>query len=265
MPTLTPVRTELLALQPNIDVIDQLSAISEEELALFTVTSLLHTIRRAEAISFQGISHRDFQVGAIAVATNDFSSVLARLSGFNVKPDASGRVNIHAEQMAIEKAKKYGLNRILAFAVWGEPQPDTQSGRDSPTLHPCGLCRDYMGKSGLIAPETIILSGGSDFRTAELYTYHELCEFHDGGNIRELCGVESGAVADTCSLGESRTKATWEANPQPFTIANEALVDNAYFDQLELVFLEKWASSNPRLPHARLLKGWFDAGQPKTS
>lgn len=78
-----------------------------------------------------------------------------------------------------KKAIDRNYDRISVLAVVGDAQIDTQSGHPMCTLHPCGLCHDKLGDSGLIDPEwTLIVSATPDLRTMEAYNLNQLKQYH---------------------------------------------------------------------------------------
>lgn len=125
-------------------------------------------------------SYRGFRVGAAALAYSAGHSVMAIMTGANIKPSPDSPINIHAETMAIAKARHWQVPNIYAMAVWGPTQPDQQSGIASPTLHMCGLCRAMAASPDTpeISDRTLIVSGNADFSVAELYTVPEIVAYH---------------------------------------------------------------------------------------
>ncbi len=111
------------------------------------------------------------------------------LSGINIKPEKESAINVHAEQLALQKIKDLGGDVISLIVVVGELQADTQSGRLATTLQPCGLCRDKLDRSGLVVDDgTIVVSALPDLRTMEMQLFGSLKLFHanndDSGILR---------------------------------------------------------------------------------
>ncbi len=148
--------------------------------------SLLFAMHRAREARKLANSWRNFNVGASAISLRikagaEFSPARFQvLEGVNVKPEEESKINIHAEQQALQKARDYGFNAVSMLVVVGEPQPDQQTGRESPTLHPCGLCREFMGNDPLIDNNnTLIASVLPSFQTIEMYDLQALRDLHD--------------------------------------------------------------------------------------
>ena len=59
------------------------------------------------------------------------------------------------------------------------------------TLHPCGLCRDKLGDSKLVDPEsTLIVSATPDLRTMEAYNIRQVKQYHEDPDSIELARFE---------------------------------------------------------------------------
>ncbi len=149
--------------------------------------NLLFSLQRAQKARELAVSYRDFNVGA-SILSYTLNPLTARLlSGLNVTPQKNGELNMHAEQLALQKVSDWGANLISLIAVVGEVQADTQSGFIADTLHPCGLCREALDESETIDDDrTIIASALPDLRTIELYSFGALKRFHETGNFREI-------------------------------------------------------------------------------
>lgn len=140
----------------------------------------LHRAREAQALA---VSYRDFRVGAAAVALTAGSPEFQMVTGINVKPDQTTSMNVHAEQVALQKVDDRRFSYVSTVAVVGSSQADKQSGHEMTTLHPCGLCRDAMAAHPAIDPElTLLASALPDLRTIELYSLASLQKFHDQGD-----------------------------------------------------------------------------------
>jgi len=126
-------------------------------------------------------SYRGFNVGAVVLSSFGNGAAYGFAFGANRKPGPNaGRVC--AEQLGIAWSLNPGLDqpkpdRILAFYVWGEPQPDRVSGKLAPTLHPCGDCRTMFELLPEITDDTMIFTAGPDGQTEE-FSVRELIDFH---------------------------------------------------------------------------------------
>src|ERR1700757_4037160 len=119
------------------------------EFATASVNALIHALLEAEKAREKSRSYRGFRVGAAAVAyyygpTSTRKLTVAR--GANAKPvEGSDIINVHAEHTvmtAIDAAALPGDSiYVPLLAVVGDLQPDQQSGEETLTLHPCGVCR----------------------------------------------------------------------------------------------------------------------------
>jgi cytidine deaminase len=269
MKKLTPIPEIWLNPAPNLDLINSAPIpvdISESDLSWSALNSLVFTIRQAETASFQALSYRDFRVGAAATTFNSTTRNLGLVTGFNVKPSEENTINIHAEQMVIEKVRHHGLGQILALAVWGEPQIDDANAQESPTLHPCALCREMISEAPEITPSTAILSSNPGFTKVELYGPGELENYHSPENTRIICGVDESLITtNICSLKGSVKNLGWNQSPQPFNLSTEAMEDEGYEDAVTRLLLQKWTELNPKAAWTAELKGWFSDGQPLTT
>lgn len=151
-----------------------------------THSNLLRALHVARQARDEAVSYRNFNVGAAAVALKYRPSRLSFLSGINAKPDEDSELNMHAEQLAIQKAIDREDTAISMLVVVGDTQPDKQSGHEMHTLHPCGLCRDVMDASPLIDNEaTLIVSAIPSFQTIEVYSLNALKKYHAKGDDRD--------------------------------------------------------------------------------
>ncbi len=193
--------------------------------------------RRAQESAKRAVSWRGFKVGAAALAVNLEDKRMGTVVGMNIKPAEDSQTNIHAEQVAVAKARAFGLSRILALNVWGEPQADSTSGIISPTLHPCGLCRTFLCRPEApeITDQTFIMSGNGDFSYCEIYTPSELAAYH-------------------AAPAEQR---------QPLlalSLSDETLHDPEADNRLTFQYMRKWAEVYPDAHPAPLLNQWFAEG-----
>lgn len=127
---------------------------------------VLQLLLAARIALAQAVSYRRFDVAASATAIAPDGRV-GRFLGYNVKVDPSDTVNIHAEDLVREKARRRGYGKIATLVVVGEPQRDTQSGKESATLHPCGRCRDRMQDDPLIDKNALIVTSTPEMQTIE--------------------------------------------------------------------------------------------------
>ncbi|MFZ1250011.1 MAG: hypothetical protein WAR37_00985 [Candidatus Microsaccharimonas sp.] len=149
----------------------------EQELNPANILLALHKAADARG---HAASHRNFNVGASVLALKPNLARKQFFKGVNVKPEALTDVNIHAEQLAIQKARDRGFSLIRIVAVVGETQNDTQSGHQMCTLHPCGLCRDAMESAPLIDnDQTLIVTATPNLRTIEFSNVRSLKEYHE--------------------------------------------------------------------------------------
>lgn len=129
-----------------------------------------------------GVSYRQFYVGAVALTASPAFDQLGFLHGANIKPDEAGIINEHAEDIVVNKARRYGM-QIMSLMVVGNTQPDHQSHLNPPTLHPCGRCRDMLSASeNVVLPTTTIFSASPDGKTYEMYGLSALRQYHQTGN-----------------------------------------------------------------------------------
>ena len=137
----------------------------------------LHKARMARELA---VSYRNFNVGASVVALTKQKAGFHILPGFNVKTNADGPVNVHAEQSALTTAQSVNADMVSIVAVVGETQADQQSGHEMHTLHPCGMCRTQLESSPLVDNDaTLIFSALPDLRTIEVSTVNGLHNYHN--------------------------------------------------------------------------------------
>lgn len=133
-------------------------------------------IRRARFIRETAHNYRGFNVGVVAMAASVDGSIHAAREGANIKKSSSAK-KICGETIAVKQAKKDGLERIIGLVVVGEPQMDDESGLVSPTLHCCGVCREWLETQA--NDDTLILTALPDRDAFQLQTLAELINLHD--------------------------------------------------------------------------------------
>ncbi len=154
------------------------------------VLSLL--VQTAEFRKIAKSSYRNFHVSAGAMAIK--GARIGRVLGYNIKLDETDLVNIHAEDLVLAKASDYGFDKISVLAVIGPTQEDHASGRHTPTLHPCGRCRERLRESPLISDDTLIVTAKPDFTAIELATLGDIEKVHE---TNDSSGIESYSFGAT--------------------------------------------------------------------
>lgn len=83
--------------------------------------------------------------------------------------------NANKDRAAKEPQLKY---QVIAMLVSGPPQPDTQSGLVTPTLHSCGLDREVMWNEPSVRPDSLMISIHPDRDIFEIYNHEVLQTMH---------------------------------------------------------------------------------------
>lgn len=183
----------------RLGVIDSLPSFSvlkpeytpEDLSASITPANILSALFRAREARDVAVSYRNFNVGAAVHALRYIPSGTQFITGANIKPDKDSSINVHAEQLALKRARQAGYVAVSILAVVGETQNDQQSGHEMCTLHPCGLCRASLKASPLIDNEkTLIATALPDFRTIELSTVSALEAYHDDRQFEAVAQLE---------------------------------------------------------------------------
>lgn len=152
-----------------------------------SVLLALHRAREAQELA---VSYRDFKVGAAVLYFTFKPAKMQIVSGINIKPQEDSAINIHAEQLALQKMNDRNGDIISLIAVVGDVQPDTQSGRLAKTLHPCGLCREALLASGVVDDDrTLVVGALPDLRTIEMYPFGALTDFHQHNDYTRIFPV----------------------------------------------------------------------------
>jgi hypothetical protein len=105
---------ELLSRLPRTDTHPFRSVITpeytKEHIALsLTPGNLLLALHRAREAQELAVSYRDFKVGAAIVGLAFQPSNFQIMTGVNVKPDEESNMNVHAEQVALQKNTRSAL------------------------------------------------------------------------------------------------------------------------------------------------------------
>jgi hypothetical protein len=70
---------------------------------------------------------------------------------------------------------------IPFFVVIGDMQADQQTGIETPTLHPCGVCRNtFLENDTPINLDSICVTARPDLKEIEWYTVRSLIDYHNG-------------------------------------------------------------------------------------
>ncbi len=165
--------------------------------------NIVSLLAQAEWARQYARSYRNFRVGAAALAAYSGGGhplVIEALLGSNSKPvQGSDAINIHAEHelmiQAMERKLPGQVAHIPIFTVMGDLQPDQQTGNETPTLHPCGICRDsFMEPGSPISPESICVTARADYTEIEWFSVDALLAFHRGETDRSAFGHASFAA-----------------------------------------------------------------------
>lgn len=165
-----PLRSERMPVYPS-------------EFAAATTNAMIPALLGAEKARQHADSYRGFLVGAAAVAYF-YSEHGARKMNFahgaNIKPtQGSDEINVHAEQIvlaAIEADRRQNEEvYVPVLAVVGDLQPDQQSGVESLTLPPCGVCRGaFMQSDTAVDHRTLFVTGNPAFTAFEWFSLSAL-------------------------------------------------------------------------------------------
>lgn len=196
MANVTQEMQELLSRLPKTDSYPFRSVINPEytrqHIALsLTPSNLLLAMHRAREAQELAVSYRGFKVGAAIIGLTFRPSNFQIMTGVNVKPDEESQMNVHAEQVALQKAHDRHTDAVSMIVVVGETQSDKQSGHDMHTLHPCGLCRGVMDLDPIVDNEaTLIASALPDFSSIELYSVNGLKAYHETSDDTHIARIE---------------------------------------------------------------------------
>ena len=156
-------------------------------------------LSQAERARDMARSYRNFRVGAAGLAGYYGAGTplsIEVLLGANAKPvSGSDIINIHAEHEVMIQAMERRLPQqeatIPLFAVVGDLQPDQQTGLETPTLHPCGVCRDaFLEDETPITPDSICVTANPTFTEFEWFSVRSLIAHHEG-----VDGVRRGGAS----------------------------------------------------------------------
>lgn len=144
-------------------------------IACQSLPTLAGTLNKAQEALILARSHREYLVGAVAVMFNLERGEMAILKGFNIKPQ-KGSVgdNLHAEQIAIAKGRRLGLNMLAAISVIADPDDLDANPSKHPTLPPCTRCTEMFKTAPEVSEKTIVLGANLDSTICELYTVGHL-------------------------------------------------------------------------------------------
>jgi len=133
----------------------------------------------ARSIRLNAVNHREFYVCSV-ILTYSAKQGYRFSTGVNLMPLPKPGPKVCAEQGALSHARSQRPDLIVAIVVCGLPQTDGESGRDSPTLHPCGNCRKIFEGLPEITEDTIIYTVSPDQNgPTEEQAFKKLLEYHN--------------------------------------------------------------------------------------
>lgn len=145
-----------------------------------SLPTLAGTLNKAQEALALARSHREYLVGAIAVMFNLDRGEMAILKGYNIKPlKGDGGDNLHAEQIAIAKGRRLGLDILAAISVIADPDDADANPRKLPTLPPCPRCTNMFDTAPEVSENTIVLGANLDLTVCELYSVGHLYNPYD--------------------------------------------------------------------------------------
>jgi cytidine deaminase len=159
-------------------------------IALASINNLIWLIRASVKGSEVAYSWRNYVVGAAVIAYSLDNPTMGITVGGNFKPQQDGGPNIHAEQVALAKARLAKLNHVFGIAVWDDTTDLDANPNQSPTRIPCKRCDKMFNELPEVKPETLILSSNSDLTACELYTVDELRIYYENPDA-------TGPISDT--------------------------------------------------------------------
>ena len=142
-----------------------------------------HAMVNVRAWAQEANHHKGINVGGLVLARSVGGDIkLFRAANQNLQPGPN-ETKACAEQIAAQKAVHEGFTLPIGLWASGPVQPDTQSGRESATLHMCGECRVVLASRPELDknPNMLITTVHPDKDEYEIYTYAELVTLHDGG------------------------------------------------------------------------------------
>jgi hypothetical protein len=107
---------------------------------------------------------------------------LGLFTGYNIKPDETDLVNIHAEDLMFPKVRDHGFEHVELTVIVAPPLVDHASGHDSPTSHPCWKCRQLYEVTGMIDDDSLVVSALPDLSIVQAYRPNDLEAFHEDGD-----------------------------------------------------------------------------------
>ncbi len=136
-------------------------------------------------------SYRNFRVGSAALAVYRRGEQMRKsfVHGANSKPvSGSDIINVHAEHTIlsmVETGRRTDeqTHHVPLVGIIGDLQADQQSGTDTATLHPCGICREaFQEQESLVDSTSLIVTTNPDFTAVEWFSTAALARLHDEGD-----------------------------------------------------------------------------------
>ncbi|HSX52811.1 MAG TPA: hypothetical protein VLF90_00350 [Patescibacteria group bacterium] len=126
-------------------------------------------------------SYRGFNVGAAIFVISPEMKKSAILTDGNrkLKPQSE---KICAEKSVLLQAETGGYSKAIGLVVAGASDAELikdVTGRETPTLHPCDVCRGLLDASPIVSDDTLIITTGVDSDSHQTHSFAELQAFYE--------------------------------------------------------------------------------------
>jgi cytidine deaminase len=200
-----------------------------------TPDAVLHCLVKARQVRPKAESYRGFNVGACGLILRHNGMHRYLSHGANLKSSAGeAGIDVHAEEFITGHLKEG--DTLAALAVVAPLQPDSASGKETPTLHPCYKCRERIQNLGEITAKTLIITATPDVKAVEWGSIDDYIRLHAEPDF-ELAVARFEETPDLF-------KPTGVKPGQPIELNDELDVDSSEWDRKITFPLLEWIKAN---------------------
>lgn len=196
-------------------------------------------IKRARDVRRHSRSYRGFAVGVCGVIHNRYGMRRDMIHGANFK-DAEGLspIDIHGEKF-IMNALKAG-DTLVSLTIVAPLQPDSRSGKEDPTLHPCYKCRGEIHRAGEATAKSLVVCANPEITAIQWGTIQDYIDHHNdtAHSLGTALFDETPALFHEDGLKPG----------EPIVFSDELDIDTSEWDRKVTFPLAEWIRQNQYPP-----------------
>ena len=139
-----------------------------------------------QALMTEAVSYRNFHVGASLLAVDEIGKRMGIYSAGNKKYNPKVE-KYCAENSVIQQAQDDAMTRAIGLVVVGTSDGDRikgVTGRATPTLHPCDVCRTVFIDSPIVKSDMLVVTTGDTYDAHQVHSVDQLIGFYNGSDTK---------------------------------------------------------------------------------